>query len=217
MYWNQHTYILSHLDDASEVKKRIHQLRCDAHKHLLSDVSEVAPNDGKTVVDHYRPKANPWKLPEDVLSVLPEFERELLSKIFCKLFSTTAAEKQPELMSTTFWRAFLILWRDVKKEWDMLCEKMIGGLITLTETERIFRMFTDTDGSHNFGEISDELSKIADSRDKSWVEDRITQFKLYTEIRQHVEAAHVMLQLKEVYQMSRGFKYIEQIFNPVSI
>ena len=183
----------------------------------MSDVSEVAPNDGKTVVDHYRPKANPWKLPEDVLSVLPEFERELSSKIFCKLFSTTGAEKQPELMSTTFWRAFLILWRDVKKEWDVLCEKMIGGSITLAETERVFRMFTYTDGSHNFGEISDELSKIAGSRDKSWVEDRVTQFKCFTEIKHHVEAAHVMLQLKEVYQMSGGFDDIEKIFNLVSM
>ena len=183
----------------------------------MSDVSEVAPNDGKTVVDRYRPKANPWKLPEGVLSVLPEFEGELSFNIFCKLFSTTAAEKQPELMSTTFWRAFLILWTDVKKEWYMLCEKMIEGSITLAETERIFRIFTNTDGSHNFGKISDELSKIAGSRDKSWVEDRITQFKCFTEIKQRVEAAHTMLQLKEVYQMSGGFDDIKKVFNQVSM
>ena len=49
------------------------------------------------------------------------------------------------------------------------------------------------------------------------MEERITQFKCFTEIKQYVEAADVMLQFKQVYQMSVGFEDIDKIFNQVSI
>ena len=109
------------------------------------------------------------------------------------------------------------MWTDVNKEWSVLCANMIEGSITLAETERVFRMFTTTDGHHRFGEIRDELRKIAGNGHKNWVDERITQFKCFTEIKHHVEAANLILQLKELYRMSGGFEDIEKIFGLVSL
>ena len=202
--------------DVSEVEHSIRQLHEHSSEHLLSYVAVIAPFDATRRGATYKPIANPWKLPEGVLGILPEFEKKTSSSIFRHMFSEVAKTNKGELQKATFWRAFLILWKDVWKEWETLCTTMVEGTISLADIDKVFRLYKSQEGTYKFSEIGTELEHIAGNGPKEWVEERITQFRCWTEIKQLVDAADVMLKLKRANDMSGKFEDIEKIFSLVS-
>ena len=202
-------------EDLNEVLHGLEELRDTNHTLPLSVVCDIVLPDSIQDLQKYTPKTNPWKLEEDVYAVLPEFGRRITSYIFMKLFSETAQEM--DLSAVKFWRAFQLVWSEVSKEWKSLCSKMIDGTISLADTEKVFSMFRADGDSYRFKEIWEELHKLGGSGSEEWVDKRIEQFTCFTTIRKHVEAASVLLQVKEAYDIKGDFGDIERICSLVSV
>ena len=203
-------------EDLQEVLRKAEQLRDTNHTLPLSDVCDIALPDSIRPEDlqTYKPKANPWKLSDDVCAILPEFSNRITSYIFKKFFSETA--QRMELSSVKFWRAFQLVWSEVSKEWKSLCCKMIDGTISLAETEKVFRMFRADGGSYRYPEISEELRKLGDGGPGKWVDERIEQFNCFIAIKEHIKAASMLLRVREAYSIEGDFGDIEKIRSLVS-
>ena len=147
-----HLYIL--LEDIGQIQADVEKIRSDI-KQPLSSVVNVALPDGNEISE-YMPEVNPWKLEEEIIHILPQFEDLMKSYIF-KIMFEEHADRLGDLTHVKFWRSFQRLWREVTFEWDDLCEALIDGSITLTEIERVFDMFRCTSDSgheyYNFEEI----------------------------------------------------------------
>ncbi|XP_070190023.1 E3 ubiquitin-protein ligase rnf213-alpha-like [Littorina saxatilis] len=199
-------------EDLHAVLRNAEEMRDKTHTLPLSSVCDTAPPDSVASLETYKPCANPWKLPADIHAVLLQFGGKITSYVFQKLFCDMA--QKTDLSSVGFWRAFQILWKDVSREWQSLCEQMIAGTITLSATEKVFSMFRAEGGMYRFNDIADELHKLdSNASGAGWVDERIKQFTCFTKIKEHVKAASVLLKLKEAYDVEGEFGDIEKICN----
>lgn len=198
-------------DDFEEVRACIEELRDTSPKCPLVKVVEVALPDSKANLTKYKPKCNPWQLPDEVLAILPDFEEKIKCLIFRRIFSH-AAERQ-DLTTVTFWRAFLCLWSEVRQEWDVLCTKMIDGSITLASVEKVFSLFKAEKGSYNFTEMQADMLKMSSGcgGNADWVDKRIKQFSCYMDIKKYVAAAIALLAVKKDFAIEGNFTDIEKI------
>ncbi|KAL8581505.1 hypothetical protein ACOMHN_042898 [Nucella lapillus] len=195
--------------DLKEVLAKNKEIRDRSPSLPLSEVCGLAAPDSIQHLRTYLPIANPWDLPEYILAILPVFGEMISSYIFQKMFCSSA--RATDHSSAELWRAFHEVWSDVIREWHCLCKKMTTGTITLAETERVFSMFRDQDG-YKYGEIQKELSKLSTLKDSGqWVDKRIEQFRCFTTIEKHVQAATVLLNVKEAVGVVGDFKDIEKI------
>ncbi|KAK7494871.1 hypothetical protein BaRGS_00013998, partial [Batillaria attramentaria] len=196
-------------NDLRHVQRQLEHKRESISRLSLAEVSEIALPDSITDLKQYKPKTNPWKLPDDIVSVLPEFGRRLSSMVFRKLLSREA--EKHDIAALTFWRAFQVLWSEVNKEWKVLCTRMRDGTISLQSAEIVFRIFRSEGGGYKFAEIDSELQKMCGGSSTDWVDERIRQFKCYTDIKKHVKAARAVLQVRDAYDIKGNFKNIEKI------
>ncbi|XP_076466247.1 E3 ubiquitin-protein ligase rnf213-alpha-like [Babylonia areolata] len=196
--------------DLPAVLKKIEEVRDKASNLPLSEVCSVALPDIVKDLRAYTPKTNPWKLPENILSILPMFEKRISSYIFKKMFFEFV--RKTDLSSQDFWRAFHVVWSDVNTEWQTLCQKMTEGTITLAETQRVFSMFRRDNGNYRYDELMQELHKLSTHSDPSrWVDERIEQFTCFTAIKDYVSAASMLLKVRAALKVDGDFENIRNI------
>ncbi|KAK7478896.1 hypothetical protein BaRGS_00029877, partial [Batillaria attramentaria] len=196
-------------DDLQHLQRSIQQQQDEAHLQCLSKVCDIAnPDDIEDLAD-YHPRANPWQLTDDVLAVLPDFRDKTFSLVFHNIFSQRA--KLLTLTGLSFWRAFHVVWSDVSQEWKAFCKKMVDGSISIQDTEKVFGMFLSETGDYRWHEVREELERIAGDGPKQWVDDRISQFKCYSDVQKHVEAATVLLKVKDTYNIAGTYDDIQKI------
>ncbi|KAK7107714.1 hypothetical protein V1264_015588 [Littorina saxatilis] len=175
----------------------------------LLEVVDVALPDTIKNLNLYKPKTNPWGIPDTVLASLPDFEQKIKSLIFRKILAR--AGERMDLSTVEFWRAFQALWSDVMQEWQVLCQKMIDGSITLVSAERVFGLFKAAGETYNFTEMAEDLLKMGTAGTSDWVDQRIRQFSCYMDIKKHVAAANALLGVKQAYEIEGNFEDIEKI------
>ncbi|XP_076466869.1 E3 ubiquitin-protein ligase rnf213-alpha-like [Babylonia areolata] len=196
--------------DLPAVLKKIEEVQDQASNLPLSEVCSVALPDNVKDLRAYNPKTNPWKLPENILSILPVFEKRISSYIFRKMFFEFV--RKTDLSSVDFWRAFHVVWSDVNTEWQTLCQKMTEGTITLADTQRVFSMFRRDNGSYRYDELRQELHKLSTHNDPGrWVDERIEQFTCFTAIKDYVSAASVLLNVRAALNVDGDFENIRNI------
>ncbi|XP_070188878.1 E3 ubiquitin-protein ligase rnf213-alpha-like [Littorina saxatilis] len=183
----------------------------------VSKVAEIAPPDSISKLSEYKPKANPWKLPEEVLGLLPDFERKVTSVIFKRMFLKKAKSMKaagPEAFAGNFWQTFLMLWKNVLEQWQTLSQKMIDGSVLITTLEKVLDPFASEEGSYNLIEVKNELSKmVAGNCSSEWVQERIDQFSCYMDMKKYVDAATVLLKVKDAFSVPGKFEDIKKICN----
>jgi hypothetical protein len=195
----------------------LEDIRTKASEQPLSTLVEVQQFDTLKTQDleSYKPRCNPWKVPELVLEVLSDFDKNIDSIIFNKLLEKRAKELEQKIGQLPFWEAFEVLWRDVCQHWERLCAELKDGSIALSSMKDIFSMFSKSRGMYNHAEIQKELKKIEGSDDQEWVEQRMEEFFSYNEVKQYMEAAGLILKLREANGMTEGFDEILQIVTQV--
>ena len=195
--------------DFDELHARVEEQRDRTERCPLGEVVEVAVPDSIQDLTKYKPKSNPWRLPDGVLAILPHFDEKIKCLIFCKIFAKIA--ERLDLSTVTFWQAFQELWSDVRQEWEALCSKMIDGSITLASVEKVFGLFKAEEGSYNFTEMATDMQKMSPSGPANWVDSRIKQFSCYMDIKKYVAAATALLQVKRAFAIDGNFADIEKI------
>lgn len=180
----------------------------------LSSVCDVAQPESIGNLNDYKPVVNPWGLEDDILTTLPDVDKKMTSHFFYKIFSSMASKL--DMANLEFWKAFQILWKDVNKEWDVLCAKLTDGSIAIFEAEKLFQLFFTEEGHYNYPEIVGELRKVAGDGANEWVNERISQFSCYADIKKHVTAAAVLIEVRETYNIGGNFGDIDTICSLVS-
>ncbi|KAK7488216.1 hypothetical protein BaRGS_00020523, partial [Batillaria attramentaria] len=199
--------------DFEEVRSRFERLQKDEDNMCLSQICSVMDVDRVRKLTNYTPAVNPWRIPDEILALAPEIQRAFDSVIFTDtIFAKIAEKEKGRLASMTFWVAFLKLWDTVNKEWKKRCKQMIDGSISLAETEKMFNMFRPEGvDCYIYADIEKELKKMAEEGPFDWVEDRIRQFHCYTDIKNYVDAAGALLQVRDTYKITGDFQEIEKI------
>ncbi|CAC5415227.1 RNF213 [Mytilus coruscus] len=156
-------------------------------------------------IENYQPIVQAFSLDSEILNALSNI-LECKSKCFMQLLrsngSDLARQKDRPLTAR---EVYAEVWKPSYDFWKSICSRLRNGEILFSELKRYF----DTRNLEALREIFDQICTKDDGND--WVEQRLHQFKKYTNIRSCSIGARAILKVVETYDLTGDFSQITEI------
>lgn len=161
-------------------------------------------------VENYQPIVHAFSLDSEILNALSDVI-ECKSKCFIQLLRSNGSElaRQKERPLTTK-EVYAEVWKPSYDFWKSMCSRLKNGQILFSELKKYF----DTRNEDALREIFDQIRTKDDENE--WVEQRLHQFKKYTNIRSCSVGARAILNVVKTYELVGDFSQIAEIDKLVS-
>lgn len=182
----------------SEVDKMIEegQMRDICHPRKL-DKSPAS-------LENYQPRLCIFDIEDEVIEIVPELEKLKQSVIFQKLWEQKAGAIQSGTELST---AILTVWKSVKTTWLSLCAQIADGSATFQFVQKHVSMF-----QRDNEKIKREFRLMcADGESTAWIKERVVQLNCYEVLQGCQKAADIILDIKDVYDISGDFAPVEAV------
>lgn len=155
-------------------------------------------------LENYQVRLCVFDIPDEVLAIVPELEKWRQSMIFQKIWEQKASDIQ---QGTDLNMAILKVWNTVKSTWLSLCTQFANGSATFRLVQKHVLMF-DRDSK----KIKREFKLMcADVQSTAWIEERVMQLNSYEVLQDCQKAADIILDIKDIYDISGNFAPVQAV------
>ncbi|KAI8515033.1 hypothetical protein Bbelb_076240 [Branchiostoma belcheri] len=128
----------------------------------------------------------------------------VFNKIWEKMRPTQAGEEEEALPALTVDGVLGQVWTPAYQKWLELRQNVKDGKITLQDVDETFGQF-----KNEYRKLEYELKMLAKNPREGWVRDRVLQIEQYHQLNKHLDAADVVKDVKEKYNLKGDFKGVE--------
>ncbi|XP_066291012.1 E3 ubiquitin-protein ligase RNF213-like isoform X3 [Branchiostoma lanceolatum] len=151
--------------------------------------------------------------------ITPEF-REMLShlenlskstvfnKIWEKMRQTEPGEEEEAIPALSVDAVLSQVWKPAYQKWLELRQNLKDGNITLDEVDETFGQF-----KNEYRKLENELKMLAKNPREGWIKERVLQIQQYHKLNEHLDAADVVKDVKEKYNLKGDFKGVEVLLH----
>ncbi|KAK6169753.1 hypothetical protein SNE40_020742 [Patella caerulea] len=151
----------------------------------------------------FTPNINPFKIPHEILQILPKLDNLENSQLFIEIWKR-AKESSKNLTTDTFCVVIWEIWIHAIENWGTFYEELKTGDISVESLENLIQVFEE-----NYDEIEKELMFVL--KDKQIVKKRIDQLKHYRIMNSCQKASNELLQIKRILGLTDTFEICLQI------
>eukprot|EP00058_Branchiostoma_floridae_P013669 XP_002599157.1 hypothetical protein BRAFLDRAFT_68766 [Branchiostoma floridae] len=149
--------------------------------------------------------------------ITPEF-REMLShleglskstifnKIWEKMRQTEPDEEEEAMPALSVDDVLNQVWKPAYQKWLELRQSVKDGNIKLQEVDETFGQFKNKN-------LENEMKMLAKNPREGWIKDRVLQIQQYHQLNKHLDAADVVKDVKEKYDLKGDFKGVEVLLH----
>ncbi|XP_078611724.1 E3 ubiquitin-protein ligase RNF213-like isoform X2 [Branchiostoma floridae x Branchiostoma japonicum] len=149
--------------------------------------------------------------------ITPEF-REMLShleglskstvfnKIWEKMRQTEPGEEEEAMPALSVEDVLNQVWKPAYQKWLELRQSVKDGNIKLQEVDETFGEFKNKN-------LENEMKMLAKNPREGWIKERVLQIQQYHQLNKHLDAADVVKDVKEKYDLKGDFKGVEVLLH----
>ncbi|XP_078674105.1 E3 ubiquitin-protein ligase rnf213-alpha-like isoform X2 [Branchiostoma floridae x Branchiostoma belcheri] len=128
----------------------------------------------------------------------------VFNKIWEKVRPTQPGEEEEALPALSVDGVLGQVWTPAYQKWLELRQNVKDGKITLQDVDETFGQF-----KNEYRKLENELKMLAKNPREGWVKERVLQIEQYHQLNKHLDAADVVKDVKEKYNLKGDFKGVE--------
>ncbi|CAH1273731.1 RNF213 [Branchiostoma lanceolatum] len=145
----------------------------------------------------------------EMLSLLENLSKStVFNKIWEKMRQTEPGEEEEAIPALSINDVLIQVWKPAYQKWLELRQNLKDGNITLDEVDETFGQF-----KNEYRKLENELKMLARNPREGWMKDRVLQIQQYHKLNEHLDAADVVKDVKEKYNLKGDFKGVEVLLH----
>lgn len=183
----------------------------DIDEFKMSDLCKPGILEEIKDFETFCPSIIAFEIPDDVMKMLPkllQYDKGMVFNRLWEIAGQATVRRQGKALSLE--EVIEHVWEPVFTHWSTVQQRLIAGTIQFSEFGRYFgRLEPKT--------LEREIDYFVTDDNNGWVQERIEQWNEYSQIKNCIEGASVILEVVESYELQGDFGPIKLITSVVSI